>query len=105
MGGEEERSTVIQGCLWSPIIDSLSDSIKMQLACIKCSPARHSQAVTGAGTWQALPNTTDRGGRLLSTRGGGYDAATAGLLAAVASHARSRRVERVAHYMHRRHCN
>ena len=95
MGGEEERSTVIQGCLWSPIIDSLSDSIKMQLACIKCSPARHSQAVTGAGTWQALPNATDRGGRLLSTRGGGCDAATVAVPPAVASHARGGCVERV----------
>ena len=53
-----------------------------------------------AGTWQALPSATDRGGRLLSTRGGGCGAATAALPAAVASRARGGRVERVAHSMH-----
>ena len=50
-----------------------------------------------AGTWQALPSATDRGGRLLSTRGGGCGAATAAQPAAVASRARGVRVGRVAH--------
>ena len=53
-----------------------------------------------AGTWQALPSATDRGGRLLSTRGSGCGAATAAVLPAVASHARGGCVERVAHSMH-----
>ena len=54
----------------------------------------------GEGTWQVLPSATGRGGRLLSTRGGGCDAATAALPAAVASRARGGRVERVAYSMH-----
>ena len=46
------------------------------------------------------PTATDRGTELLTTRGGRCDAATVGLSAAVASHARGERVERVAHSTH-----
>ena len=52
------------------------------------------------GTWQVLPSTMYRGTGLLSTRGGGHDAAVTGLTAAVASHARGGCVGRVAHSTH-----
>ena len=42
----------------------------------------------GAGAWQVLPSVTNRATGLLSVRSGGYDAATPGLPAAVASRAR-----------------
>ena len=57
------------------------------------------RACGGAGTWQVLPSAMYRGTGLLTTRGGGFSAATAALLAAVASRARGGCVERVAHSM------
>ena len=44
------------------------------------------------GTWQALPSAMYRGTGLLTTRGGGLNAAGTGLQAAVASHSRGERV-------------
>ena len=46
------------------------------------------------------PTAIDRATELLTTRGAGCDAATAGLSAAVASHGRGERVGRVAHSTH-----
>ena len=54
----------------------------------------------GMGTRQALADAANRGTGLLSTRGGGRDAAAAGRTGAVASHACGERVGHVAHSMH-----